>query len=145
LLKVNFYNDIEDSQLKFAVIVSKHQGKWVLCKHKNRNTYECPGGRREQGEAIWATARRELYEETGARDYAIQQICIYSVCGNDGAIENNTESYGMLYYSDIKEFDKLPDFEIEKVEFFDQLPDNWTYPEIQPVLLQRVEAYLQHR
>lgn len=44
MLKVSFYHNIDDSLLKFAVIVSKSQGKWVFCKHKDRSTYECPGG-----------------------------------------------------------------------------------------------------
>lgn len=142
MLKVNFYDSIEDSLLKFAVIVSKSQGKWVLCKHKERNTYECPGGHREDGEDILATAKRELYEETGAIDYVIKQIGIYSVCGNDGVIENKVESFGMLYYADIKEFEKLPGFEIERIEFFDKLPDNWTYPEIQPKLIEKIRNVL---
>ena len=138
MLKVNFYNDIDDSLLKFAVIVSKSQGKWVLCKHKDRNTYECPGGHREEGEDILTTAKRELYEETGAIEYSIKKICVYSVCGNDGVIENNTETYGMLYFADIIKFEELPAFEIEKIELFEHLPDSWTYPEIQPKLLEKV-------
>jgi 8-oxo-dGTP diphosphatase len=52
MLKVSFCNKIEDSLLKFAVIVSKSQGKWVFYKHKDRSTYECPGGHREAGEDI---------------------------------------------------------------------------------------------
>ena len=38
MIKVKFYNNVEDRLLKFAVIVSKSQGKWVLCKHKKRST-----------------------------------------------------------------------------------------------------------
>ena len=45
--KVNFYDNIEDDFLKFAVIVSRSQCNWELCKHKERNTYECPGGHRD--------------------------------------------------------------------------------------------------
>ena len=45
-MKVNFYENTDDSLLKFAVIISKHNEKWVFCKHKNRNTYEVPGGHR---------------------------------------------------------------------------------------------------
>lgn len=45
-MKVNFYEEIEDSLLKFAVIVAKSAGKWVFCKHKDRNTLEIPGGHR---------------------------------------------------------------------------------------------------
>ncbi|MGB8453708.1 MAG: NUDIX domain-containing protein [Anaerocolumna sp.] len=138
MLKVNFYDNIDDSLLKFAVIVSKSQGKWVFCKHKERSTYECPGGHREAGEDILATAKRELYEETGAVEYSIKKICVYSVRGNDGVVENSTETFGMLYFADITKFEELPGFEIEKIELFDNLPVNWTYPEIQPKLLGKV-------
>ena len=142
MIIVNFYNSIEDDLLKFAVIVSKSQGKWVLCKHKKRNTYECPGGHKEYGEAILTTAKRELYEETGAIDYSIKQICVYSVCGNDGVIENKVETFGMLYYADISKFEELPDFEMEKIELFDSLPENWTYPEIQPKLIEKANNFI---
>lgn len=41
-MKVTFYESVDDRLLKFAVILSKYQGKWVFCKHKERNTYEVP-------------------------------------------------------------------------------------------------------
>ena len=138
MIKVFFHNYIEDSLLRFAVIISKNQDKWVLCKHKKRNTYECPGGHRETGEDILTTAKRELYEETGAIEFSIKQICVYSVIGDDGLIDNKVETFGMLYYANISKFDKIPDYEIERIEFFDDLPDNWTYPEIQPKLVEKV-------
>ena len=52
MTKVNFYDSINDSMLKFAVIIARHNGKWVFCKHKERNTWEAPGGHREDGEDI---------------------------------------------------------------------------------------------
>ena len=39
MTKVNFYDNIDDSMLKFAVIIARHNGKWVFCKHKERNEY----------------------------------------------------------------------------------------------------------
>ena len=60
-MKVNFYDSIEDSRLRFAVILAKTEGKWVFCKHRERDTYEVPGGHREPGESILETAKRELY------------------------------------------------------------------------------------
>lgn len=133
MLKVNFYEQAYDSLLKFAVIVSKHNGKWVFCKHKERSTYECPGGHREENEAIEQAAKRELWEETGAKDYMLKRVCVYSV------LDDNTETFGALYYADIFSFEELPQLEIEKIEFFDDLPTSWTYPEIQPFLLEKVK------
>lgn len=136
-IKVNFYDTVNDELLKFAVIVSKSDGKWVFCKHKERNTYECPGGHREAGEKIDDTAKRELYEETGATDYTIKPICIYSVTSSDDA--NKTETFGMLYFADIKSFENELHSEIEKIELFDNLPENWTYPLIQPLLIDELK------
>ena len=138
MITVNFYDAVEDSLLEFAVIVSKYNGKWVFCKHKKRNTYECPGGHREPGESISNTARRELWEETGARKFKLIPICVYSVVKRDAGKENTTETFGMLYYASVTSFDELPPFEIGEVQLFDELPVDWTYPEIQPKLLQKV-------
>lgn len=134
---VRFYDTVEDSLLKFAVIVSKSNGKWVFCKHKARDTYECPGGHREVGEDIFETAKRELYEETGATKYTIKPVCVYSVTAPDNF--DSKETFGMLYYAEINDFEKELHSEIEKVELFDGLPTKWTYPLIQPLLLNEVQ------
>lgn len=135
-MQVNFYNQIEDPLLKFAVIIAKYKGKWVFCKHKLRDVYELPGGHRENDETILETAKRELYEETGALDYLIKPICVYGVVGKNRVNQTNKEMYGMLYYADVYIFEKTLHSEIEKIVFLDQLPDLWTYPEIQPKLIQ---------
>ena len=137
MLDVKFYNQIADDKIKFAVIAAQSEGKWVFCKHKERTTYECPGGHREKGEAIFDTAKRELYEETGALEYSIKPICAYSVTGKNRVNETGEETFGMLYYADIKRFSQELYREIEEVFLLDTLPDNWTYPEIQPKLLEK--------
>ena len=104
-MKVNFYEEIEDSLLKFAVIVAKSQRKWVFCKHKDRITLEIPGGHREKRESILQTAKRELMEETGAIDFSIKPICVYSVTGKNRVNESGNEIFGMLYYADIQTFE----------------------------------------
>ncbi|MBQ8574519.1 MAG: NUDIX domain-containing protein [Clostridia bacterium] len=134
-MKVNFYDSTDDVLLKFAVIISKHNGKWVFCKHKERNTYEIPGGHREENETILETAKRELYEETGALDFDISPVCVYSVTGKNKVNESGEESYGMLFFADIKTFEKELHSEIEKVLLTDTLIENWTYPLIQPKLI----------
>ncbi|MCH5250590.1 MAG: NUDIX domain-containing protein [Lachnospiraceae bacterium] len=138
-MEVKFYEDVDDKLLKFAVIISKSQGKWVFCKHKERDTYEVPGGRREGNETILDTAKRELNEETGAIDFSIKKICVYSVIGKTRVNESGNESYGMLYFADIKEFEKELHSEIEKIVLLDELPTKWTYPLIQPVLIEEYQ------
>ena len=81
MVEVKFYDEADDSLLKFAVIIAKTGGKWVFCRHRERNTLEIPGGHREKGEPIMDTARRELYEETGATEYDLEPVCVYSVTG----------------------------------------------------------------
>lgn len=99
MTEVKFYDEIDDGLLKFAVIIAKTDGKWVFCKHKERETYEVPGGHREIGENISDTAKRELYEETGALEYNIKPVCVYSVTAPDNF--NGKETFGMLYFADI--------------------------------------------
>lgn len=140
MLEVKFYDSIDDSLLKFAVIISQSNGKWVFCKHKERDTFEVPGGHREAGENILETAKRELQEETGAIKFDIKPVCVYSVVVKTRVNDTGEESFGGLYFAEISEFAKELHSEMEKVVLMDELPDNWTYPLIQPKL---IEKYLQ--
>ena len=134
MVEVKFYDQVDDSLLKFAVIIAKSDNKWVFCKHRKRNTYEIPGGHREPGESIDETARRELYEETGAADYQLKRVCVYSVTAPDNF--DGEETFGMLYYADIFSFEEELHSEIEKIILTDRLVNDWTYPLIQPKLIE---------
>ena len=136
MLEVQFYDNVPDELLKFAVIISKTNGKWIFCKHKERETYEVPGGRRELGESIIETAKRELAEETGAVEFDIKPICVYSVKGKTRVNENvEEESFGMLFIADVFSFEELH-CEIEEIMITDTLVEEWTYPLIQPKLIE---------
>ena len=134
MVEVKFYDDIDDGLLKFAVIITRTGNKWVFCKHRERDTYESPGGHRENGEQVLDTAKRELYEETGALDYSIEPVCVYSVAVDNGF--GRDETFGMLYYAEILSFEKELHSEIEKILTTDHLVDKWTYPLIQPRLIE---------
>lgn len=136
-MAVNFYEEVADELLHFAVIIAETEGKYVFCKHRERDTWEIPGGHREPGEIILDTAKRELYEETGAVDFEIRPICVYSVIAKDNF--DGQESFGMLYYADIKSFEEDLHSEIEKIMVTDQLPEKWTYPQIQPKLMEEAK------
>lgn len=133
--EVRFYDQVDDRLLQFAVIIAKTNGKWVFCKHKERDTYELPGGHREKDEDILTTAKRELKEETGAVEFHMEPVCVYSVTGktrvNDKADE---ETFGMLFTADIFSFEPIHS-EIEKILITEHLIDDWTYPLIQPKLI----------
>ena len=131
---VKFYEQVDDGKLSFAVIIAKTGGKWVFCKHRDRETYEVPGGHREIGETILETAKRELNEETGAIEFDIKPICVYSVKSN-ASMAKNDESFGMLFYAEIVSFGDFHS-EIEKILITDTLVDKWTYPHIQPKLME---------
>ena len=136
MIEVKFYDNVADELLKFAVIIAKTDNKWVFCKHKERDTFEVPGGHREDDESILETAKRELYEETGAINFDIKPICVYSVKGKTKVNEHNDdESFGMLFIADIFAFEKDLHSEIEKILITEHLVENWTYPLIQPKLI----------
>lgn len=121
--------------------MSKTNGKLVFCKHKERDTYEIPGGHREAGETILETAKRELMEETGAIRFSISPVCVYYVKGKTKVNKNSDDiSYGMIFVADIFSFEKELHNEIEKILITNDLGDSfaWTYPAIQPKLLEEV-------
>lgn len=136
MTEVKFYEHIEDELLKFAVVISKSRGQYVFCKHRERDTWEIPGGHRENGENIIDTAKRELYEETGALKFDIEPICVYSVMRNNF---DGEESFGMLFFADIERFEAELHSEIEKIMITDELPERWTYPDIQPALIKEAK------
>ncbi|MDO4945261.1 MAG: NUDIX domain-containing protein [Ruminococcus sp.] len=138
-MTVKFYNADHPCKLKYAVIAAFYKDKYVFVRHRERDTLEIPGGHWENGETIEHTAERELFEETGAKKFTLEKICVYSVSGDNS--EQSDETFGMLFYADIKEFADKPDSEIAEVRLLDSCPENWTYPEIQPKLLNRAEKF----
>jgi 8-oxo-dGTP diphosphatase len=116
---------VNDELLRYAVILARSDGRWVFVRNRERSTWEVPGGRREPGEDITETARRELVEETGAVKFRLGPISVYCVIWND------SPSYGQLFYASIEELGELPDYEIVERALLESLPDNLTYPHIQ--------------
>lgn len=146
LMKIKFYEEVDDEKLLFAVIVAKYKEQWVFCKHKQRNSYELCGGHREANESILDCARREFYEESGAKEYQLIPLCVYSCLGKTRVKESSDEheTFGMLYYAEVYDFDELPESEIQEIAFFTdvkKIPE-WTYPQIQPILFAKAQSML---
>ncbi|MCL1804543.1 MAG: NUDIX domain-containing protein [Clostridiales bacterium] len=131
IVKFHEHEQVADELLVFAVIMTRHNNKWIFCRHKERDTYEIPGGHREAGESIDDAAKRELTEETGALKYKTLPISAYSV-----TIDGIT-TYGKLYFAEIFDLGLLSsESEIAEIYHFDSLPEKLTYPLIQSVLYQ---------
>ncbi|MBS4957922.1 MAG: NUDIX domain-containing protein [Clostridium sp.] len=137
-MKIEFYekNIVENEKLLYAIIVSRYKNKWIFVKHKERDTWEIPAGHREINEDINFTAKRELFEETGAKEFEILYM-------NDYSLEiNGKKSYAALFFAEIYSLGDLPDFEIGEIKEFDNIPKNLTYPDIQPKLFEKIKEVL---
>ena len=124
---------------QFVVIFAKYQNSWLYSRHKDRNTWETSGGHIEPGESPSEAARRELYEETGAVDFDIHPVFDYSV-HTDTNVSN-----GQVFFAEIRLLDPLPESEMGEVRLFDAIPNKMTYPQILPLLYDRMQGWLNLR
>jgi len=138
MIQIDFYDldPIRDFNLTYVVMCVRYRNQWIFVRHRERTTWEIPGGHIEPGETPDEAAARELYEETGALRYSLNAVCDYSVTGTPVA------GYGRLYFAEVELFNTELEFEIAEIRFADALPDNLTYAAIQPVLMAEVRRRL---
>ena len=118
------------SPLRFVVVCSFYQNKYLLSYHSGHQSWETQGGHIEENETPEQAARRELYEESGVKDAALIPVCDYYAYDSEGA------SNGRVYAAVIHEMGELPPHEMSRIEAFDALPENLTYPFVTPVLFE---------
>lgn len=128
-MSIDFFNINDMNKASIVVIYATYKGKIVMGRHEKRNTWKIPGGHIEKDETPEMAAKRELYEETGAEDFTLKPVLKYSF-----EVEGKIV-FGILFKSEIIKINKLPNFEIKEIRFFDELPQNVTYPEIYKEIL----------
>lgn len=121
---------------KYTVICSNYKGKWILSRHKKRDTWETQGGHIEDGETPLEAAKRELFEESGIRDADVYPVCDY------WGFNPFRCSNGMVFLAVVHSIGELPESEMQEIGMFEELPENLTYPQTSPVLYREAEKLL---
>ncbi len=117
-MKFDKIGNINERLYTRVVVVCRYHGKWVFSRKQGKTSWEIPGGHIEVGGNWLDAAKRELFEETGATEVKITPICVYSI-----------SQYGLLCFGEIESMGELPNFEIEEVGLFDDIPSDLSYPE----------------
>ena len=112
----------------YTVICANYMGKWILSKHKKRDTWETQGGHIEDGETPLEAAKRELFEESGIRDADVYPVCDY------WGFNPFRCSNGMVFLAVVHSIGELPESEMQEIRMFEELPENLTYPQTSPLL-----------
>lgn len=138
MVTIKFFERALDSDLQYAVVVARYNGKFIFCRHAGRETWELPGGVRAAGESIRRTAERVLLEQTGAAELQLEPVSAYGV-----ASDGKEETFGALYFAEIDEMKDHPgDSSIEELQFSAKMPEAKTCPQLHPSLMRCVENWL---
>ena len=121
---------------KYVVICTSYNGKWVMSRHKNRNTWETQGGHIEFGETPDMSAERELFEESGITDAEIYPICDYLGYDDWGSAN------GVVYLAVVHSLGEMPESEMSEISLFESVPNELTYPLTSPVLYKEAEKFM---
>ena len=131
------HDAVDDHSIQFVVAAARYQDQWLFCRHKERTTWEMPGGRREPGESVSEAMERELWEETGSLNADVKPAFAYSVT------KDGVTTYGMLFYAQIHTLGPLPEaFEIGETCLRNNLPELLTWQAIQPELFSWIQGWL---
>ncbi|GHC86025.1 hypothetical protein GCM10007079_29400 [Nocardiopsis terrae] len=99
-----------------SVVCLTYEGGRLLMVRHRRRAWEFPGGHREPGEDLYATARREAYEEAGATLGEVRAMGYYVLSGGHTTVVTHAEVTRLEPLSG--------EFETVEVRTFDCLPSD---------------------
>lgn len=141
MVEVEFYpaEEIKIEQVTYVIIFARYLGKWIFVREKGQSSWSLPAGHLESDETTFAAALRELHEETGMVNCELLSVNGYSV------LEDGKIGYGQLFFAEVHRMGELPESEIAQCQLHDRLPNNLSYPDIQPYFYERVKEFLNEK
>jgi len=109
-------------RMRAAIVASKYKDKLILVRKVGSNTWELPGGRKEEDESVFCCAIRELQEETGALEFTMTPV--------KECYDEKNRVFDMLFCAEVIQLSSLDysHLEIAEIGLFDELPAFLTYP-----------------
>ena len=137
-LTFNPKNTHNDKDIHFVIITANYNysDQWIFVKKNGSDSWELPAGHKEDGETVFQTANRELFEETGAKEYNIEVLTDYTL------ITKDTVGVGRVFLAIVNKLGPLPDSEIEEVVIKNYFPKPHTYKNIQKEILEYAKKHL---
>lgn len=128
-------DEVTDAAIKYVVVCVRHEGQWLLVRHRDRDTWEMPGGHIESNETPIEAAHRELFEEAGVKAGVLLPVC------NFFAQDDKGYAYGRLFYATVAKLCELPSFEMAERHLFKEWTAKTTYSHIYDMLVQEVTKF----
>ena len=128
-----FSDQARDRDLTYVVVVSREDGKWLLC-HSDEERWVFPAGPRKPDERIYQTAQRLLREKAGVTDAQLEPVTAYSL----SHVEEERAS-GALLFAEVRDRGAV---EGAEVQLLDTSASKSLLPAVQVGLLEKTQQWL---